>query len=345
MAKVNRVKEAHFYFKTLRLYLKPFYFLFALISLGTLGYMTLEQWSFLDSIFMTMITISTVGFHEVHPLDDAGRYFTMLLIVGGVFIYGYAINNFFKIVIERRFRQFLDEQRMKDKIKKMNNHYIICGGGRMALAIGKELEKTKKEFLFIEINDNSPVSKAISNRERDWPLLHRDALLEDSLIEARIEQAKGLFSVLNTDADNLFVVLSAKTMNPNLYIETRISQESTRKKMLQAGADKVTSPYTVGGIQMVRNMLQPDIDEFLEVILDKSNYEFELNFHVVKKSDDFANKILSDTKFRDQGFTVIGVKKLDKSMELVPSANFVLRPGHELLLIGRAKEFEINDKD
>jgi len=216
-----------------------------------------------------------------------------------------------------------------DKIAKLKNHFIICGGGRMAYAIASEFSTAGKTFVIIE---NNPESR-VSEMESSWPILQKDALLEDTLIAAGIERAAGLASVLPTDADNLFVVLSARHLNQNIRIETRISQESSRSKMIQAGADKIVSPYVLGGIQMARSFLDPHVDEFLDIMVDKLNYEFELSIHKVRAGDPEAGRYIRDTDFTDRGFIIIGIKDREDASIKQPKADYKLRVGDELVMV------------
>lgn len=321
-----------FYFNLI----KPILFLILLIIIGSLGYNLIEHWGFTDSIYMTITTITTVGFGEVYPLSDAGKWFTMLLVISGVAFYGLAINSIVRNFLERNFRVIMEESKIKERLKNLRDHYIICGGGRMAFAMAEELSYNKIPFVIIENNLEAPVLKL----RQDWPILKRDALLEETLIEAGIHRSKGLASVLPTDADNLFVVLSARSLNKDLRIETRISHESSRNKMLQAGANRIVSPYVLGGIQMARSFIEPDVDEFLEIMMDKSNYEFEMIVEHITVENKHHDQKIRDTDFRANGFIIIGVKEPHGRFTFAPNPDMKLRTGYEVLLMGKGPEIK-----
>ena len=309
---------------------RPVLILVGLIFFGTTGYRMIEGWTILDSAYMTLITITTVGFGEVHSLSAEGRLFTIILLFGGVLFYGVVLNTMAQNLLEYKFSDIMKGYRLKKQLNELSGHYIICGGGRMAFSIGEELERAREPFLFIENNQDSIVSE----HEDRWPILYKDALLEESLIEARIDRAKGLASVLPTDADNLFVVLSARKLNPGLFIQTRIAMASTRSKMLQAGADKVVSPYTAGGVQIARSFVSPEVADFLSVVTDRASYEFEMKIHTVEKGDSYEDRPLNMTDFRSRGFIVVGVRFPGCAMRFAPAADFVLRAGHQVFLMG-----------
>ena len=288
---------------------------------------------------MTVTTITTVGFGEVYPLSDKGKWFTMLLVIGGVGFYGLAINSFVKNFLERNFKIIMEESKVREKIKHLDDHYIICGGGRMAFAMAEEFSHNKIPFVIIENNIEAPVLKL----HMDWNILKRDALLEETLLEAGIQRSKGLASVLPTDADNLFVVLSARSLNRDLRIETRISHESSRAKMLQAGANKIISPYVIGGIQMARSFIEPDVDEFLEIMMDKSNYEFEMNVEHITVEHRYHDKKIRQTDYSANGYIIIGIKEPHGRFLFAPEPDLKLRTGQEVLLMGKAHEKQILD--
>lgn len=327
-----------FYFKEIKQLAMPLFFLFFLLSIGSSGYIFLEGWNFIDSLFMTVITITTVGFGEVHQLNESGKIFTIFLILGGVFFYGIAIDSLLRVFIGRRFKQYIVEAKMVDAIRKLKDHYIICGGGRMAFAIASEFERAKLPFVILESNPDAHIFKLKKLGKLKWPILERDALLEESLTEVRIEQAKGLAAVLPSDSDNLFVVLSARKMNPNIRIETRIAHESTRDKMIQAGANKVVSPFSVGGIQMARSFIDPEVDDILEIVLDRANYEFEMKTHIIKEGDTNENKTLKNSDYRREGYIAIGFRKQNGEMVFSPKADFVIKKGMEVMLFGAGKK-------
>lgn len=313
------------------------FFFLGLLTFGTLGYVLLEEYSVFEGIYMTVITVATVGFSEVRPLSDVGRAFTIFLILGGVLLLGLSINVIFQIILERSFRGFMETHILKERLKSIANHFIVCGGGRMALAICNELEKAGKEFIVLEKNSDSPVFKLVSGRHKEWLILEGDALSEETLAEARLDSAEGLFSVLPTDADNLFVVLSARRLSAKIWIETRISHETTRPKMLQAGANRVLSPYHVAGIQMARSMLRPQVDDFVEIFLGENNYEFEAKVLDIKAGDSRIGKILADCQFNEDGFTIVALKNADGNLNYAPSGVTPISAGMSVFLLGRGR--------
>lgn len=322
------------FFLIIRRIVKPIGFLTLLLLIGSAGYHYIEGYSFVDAVYMTTITISTVGFGEVHPLSYAGKIFTLSVILGGVIFYGLAINSMIKIILETSFRELLEQSIMEKKLKSLKEHFIICGGGRFAYALAQEFEKAGKEFVIIENNLESIVAQNNST----WLLLNADAMQEETLVQAGIMNAKGLASVLPTDADNLFVVLSARRLNPAIRIETRVSMESTRPKMLQAGADKVISPYTAGGRQMARSILEPDIAEFVEVVMERGDLGLELKVHNITEEDDYAGKKLIESDFRQRGYIVIAIKKKGAKLMFAPSASEELNPGDQIYLLGANRD-------
>lgn len=307
--------------------------------MGSFGYMAIEQWDFVDSFYMTVITLTTIGFREVHPLSDNGKIFTIFLALTGIVTYGITINIVFQNLLENNFRQYWKEVRMKDKISKLKNHVIIAGGGRMAHAIAAQLQETNLPFVIIEQNPE----EALNENDKDLLVLHGDALEEEFLMQAGIEKARGLASVLPTDADNLFVVFSARRLNPNLYIESRISNERSRSKMLQAGANKAIFPYSIAGIQIARSFINPHIDNFMEIMLDNhNNIALAFKMHEVSAQDPNCNLSIAKTNFRSQGFIVVGVQQPNGKVFIAPKASMELTEGTKVFLIGSNDEIEGN---
>jgi len=315
----------------LRNFTRPVLLLLFILLIGGSGYRVLEGWELIDCLYMTVITLSTVGFAEVHPLSSAGKIFTMGLVLSGVVFYAFTLNSIVQIFMEKRFSDFMAANRMKKKLNQMKDHLIVCGGGYMALAICEELEQAGKNFVIIEKNPESPAAEL---KER-WPVLLKDALAEETLIEAGIERASGLAAVLSTDADNLFTVLSARSLNPNLIIQARVVSEKTRDKIMQAGADIVVSPRVVGGQQIARSFINPDVQNFFSVVLDQTSaYKFEARVHQVKKEDVFAGKTIREAKFRERGFIVIAVRTPEGKMTFAPKADTVLRENEDVFIFG-----------
>lgn len=315
----------------------PLSFLFLLFVSGVLGYRYIENWNIVDSLYMTVITLTTIGFGEVHGLSYNGKLFTIFLALTGIATYGFTINAVLQTLLENNFRQYIKEVRMKDKISRLKDHVIVAGGGRMALAIAEQLQQTKLSFVIIE----QDLEESLIAKENHLLVLRGDALEEETLLQAGIKQARGLASVLPTDADNLFVVFSARQMNSQLYIETRISSEQSRNKMLQAGANKVIFPYSLAGIQIARSFINPHIDNFMEVMLDNhDNIALAFKIHEVNKSDANCNKSISQSNFRSQGFIVVGVQNPQGKVSIAPQASITLTEGTKVFLIGENENME-----
>lgn len=315
----------------------PLSFLFLLFVSGVLGYRYIEHWNVVDSLYMTVITLTTIGFGEVHGLSYSGKLFTIFLALTGIATYGFTINAVLQTLLENNFRQYLKEVRMKDKISRLKDHVIIAGGGRMALAIATQLQQTKLPFVIIEQN----LEDSLLVKENHLLVLRGDALEEETLLQAGIKKARGLASVLPTDADNLFVVFSARQMNPQLYIETRISSEHSRNKMIQAGANKVIFPYSLAGVQIARSFINPHIDSFMEVMLDNhDNIALAFKIHEVDKDDVNCDKSISQTNFRSQGFIVVGVQSPTGKVSIAPQASIILTKGTKVFLIGGNENIE-----
>lgn len=301
----------------IRLFTRPILVLLVLLVTGSAGYVMLEGFTPFEGLYMTVISITTVGFSEVRPLSDAGRVFTICLILGGVMFYGLGINAVIQIILERGFRGFMDAQILSEKLRNIHGHYIVCGGGRMALAICSELEKAGRDFLVIEKNNDSPVSRLVSERKVAWAVLSGDALSEEVLREARIDRARGL--------------------NPTIWIETRISHETTRAKMVQAGANRVLSPYHVAGIQMARSMLKPQVDDFIEIFRGDRNYEFEVKIHRLTAGDEGVGKNVGACRYIEQGFSVVALQNPDGSMIYAPAPETTMRAGMSVFLLGKGR--------
>lgn len=324
--------------------LRPSLFLGFLLLTGALGYVWIEGWEPLAATYMTVITVSTVGFGEVRPLSDAGQIFTILLILGGVVFYGLALDSLLKLLVNRQFASLLEEARMRDRVRKMHDHIIICGGGRMAMAMAAELQRGEQSFLILDPNPEALVARARRAGEVDWTLLERDALLEESLVEAHIDTARGLAAVLPGDADNLFVVLSARALNAELQIETRIARESTRQKMLQAGADRVLSPYTVSGEHMARSLMHPDAAagaDVLELALDGERHEYRIESEALASGDPRIGQSLGELRaaaIQTGDRLVVGVRLVSGHSELPGAPDRELGPGMQILWLRSGRD-------
>lgn len=232
----------------------PVILIMGVISFGASGYSIIEGWSLLDSFYMTIITLTTVGFMEVHPLSNIGRLFTIFLILSGVGVMLYSLSVGAKVVLEGEVREILGRRKLSKKIEQLENHYIICGYGRMGRIICREMIQHSAPFVIVE--KTPEVFAAIG---KDLLSLQGDSTQDAVLKEAGIERASGLISVLSTDADNLYVVLSARGLNPKLRIVARASDEGAEQKLFRAGADNVVSPYFIGGLRIAHTILKPAV--------------------------------------------------------------------------------------
>ncbi|HSB51943.1 MAG TPA: NAD-binding protein [Dissulfurispiraceae bacterium] len=307
-----------------------------IVLFGTAGYVGIEGWGVLDSLYMTIITLTTVGYREVHPLSDRGLVFTMILLVSGVGTFFYVVTAGARTVVEGELQAVFGRKRLEKKIRELRNHYVICGYGRMGRIISHELREKDVKFVVIEKD------REMFQAREDVLAIVGDATRDDSLRDAGIERARGLISVLPTDAENLFVVLSARVLNPDLFIVARAVEEGSEQKLLRAGADKVVSPYHIGGIRMAYTVLRPAVVEFIEFATRTGNIELRMEEIPITEGSRLVGMSLDECGFgRDLGVIVVAIKRTTGEMRFNPTSRSIIKPGDTLIAIGEASKLKV----
>jgi len=305
------------------------------ITFGTFGYMTIEGWNLLDSVYMTVTTLTTVGYREIHELSVPGKIFTIFLIVGGVGTMLYALSTGAKIILEGEMQQIFGRKKLEKKIKELSDHYIICGFGRMGKIISKELKEEGVKFLVIEKD-----SKSLE--EEDGLFLVGDATRDNTLKEGGIERAKGLITVLPGDAENLFVVLSARGLNPNLLIVARAVEEDAEQKLLRAGATKVVSPYHIGGLRMAHTILKPTVVDFIEFATKSGNIELQMQEIPIMETSRLVGLTMEECGIgKDLGIIIVAIKQPTGDTRFSPTFQSQVKAGDTLIALGETSKLKI----
>ena len=303
----------------------------SLLIIGSGGYMIIEKWSLLDSIYMVVITLATVGYKEVHTLSPAGIIFTILLIVFGVFTLYYVIRVFGEYVLASRFDEEFKNRQMNTKIQNLKGHYIVCGLGRVGEKVVEELAKENVEFVLIEAD-----SKVVEDyRSKGYFCLVGDATDEEILLQAGIMNAKGLISALGRDSDNILIVITAKTLNSNLFIVSRANTDTAVSKLLRVGANRAISPYQISAFRMATFALHPGVADFVDNVLDLENSEVEISDMTVSSNSILIGQPLEKyLANRKSGVSVLIINRADGRSIINPLANTEIKSGDRLILMG-----------
>ncbi len=294
-----------------------------------------ENWSYLDSFYFTLITMTTIGFSELHPLSSTARLFIIVLIFLGVGTTAYTITTSAQIFLDGRLKEYFESKKMQKRIDKLNNHYIICGFGRIGRYISEELNKLDFPFIVIETDKN----KIEEIQILDMNYVEGDATTDSVLKEAMIEESQAIIIAVGQDAASVFITLSARGLNEDIYILARYEQLGTDQKLYKAGANKALSPHLVSGGRMVQLLLKPTVTDFLD--LATSHEMIELTFEEVhiKKESLIANKSLKESGLKeDFGVIVVGLKGENGDMIFNPPSNTVIHAGDSVIILGNYEQ-------
>ncbi len=303
-----------------------------IMAFSVAGYMFLEEWSFMDALYQTVITISTVGFSEVSPLTHGGRIMTIVVIFLSITLLAYFFSQFITIMVEGRINTLLRGKKMEKKISMLKDHYIICGFGKMGSQVCFEFKQSDVPFVVL---DKDPLAFEKTNTDEIlW--ITGDATREEALERCGIDRAKGLVSVLSRDENNVYVVLTARGLNSRIRIVTRAIEYESEKKMKRAGADYVVSPFKIGGSRIASVMLRPSITHFMDGLARAEEIRLTLVELEVVNNSDLQGKTIKDTGILDISESiVIGLRRTDEPMKIRPSMDTVLRQGDQLVLMGK----------
>ena len=314
---------------------KGFGILFLVLAFGTTGYMLIEKWSFLDSLYMTVITITTVGYREMGPMSPAGMVFTIFVVFSGMGLIIYILGAVAQAMVEFQLGSVIGRRKLLATIRSMKNHYIICGFGRIGKIICREL---KANHIPMVVIDNGPGVEPATEHE-EISLIRGDASSEDILLEAGIERAKGLVSVVRSDADNVFITMSARGLNPNLFILSRAEEEHTERKLMRAGANRVVMPYHIGGQKMAHAIVKPAVSDFLEFTVHNRKIGLEMGEVVVSEKSRLSGVKLADSGIRQEmDVIIIAVQKKDGEMKFNPSSQTQIESGDTLIALGESED-------
>ena len=310
--------------------------LLILLTTGVVGYAAIEGWSFLDALYMTVITVATVGFQEVHPLSSGGRIFTMFLIILGVGTAFYILVGAVTLVIEGELGEAWGVRRMKAKIDALRNHYILCGFGRVGEEIGGEFKERGIPFVVIESNPES-IGRA---RQRNFLLIEGDASVDATLLEAGIERARGLLAASDSDSGNTYITLTAKAMNPNVLVVARAGQPANLERMRRAGADRVISPYQIGGRRMALSALQPLVLDFIDTLTGGRPEQRIIAEFIATPESCLSGCTLEEAVIGRANAVVLAVQKADGEILVGPPNSTVVGPEDRLIVLGREADME-----
>lgn len=303
------------------------------LAIGTAGFVIIDHYPWFDALYMTLITISTVGYGETHPLSRGGRVFNSFLIIFGVTIMLLAVGAMTQAIIELELNQYFGKRRTKKMIDLLHDHYIVCGFGRVGRGAAAELKRAGMLFLVVD-----------SNEERvEWAMkmgmlaVLADATDDETLREAGVMRAKGLIATLQSDADNLFVILSAKALNPTLQISARIASEQSEKKMRLAGADHVFAPYDMTGNRMAQVMIRPHVSQFIDFTTKGMGLDVGIEQVRIPGSSEFVSKTIQQLQIRrDLGVIILAIRKSDGQMLFNPPAEAEIQAGDFLIAMGES---------
>lgn len=305
--------------------------LLMLSAIGTIGYHHIEGWSWLDSLYMVVITFSSIGYGEVHPLSPGGRSFTIGLIVCGAVVVALGIGTLTQALLEFELLQFFGRRKMERQIARLSGHYIICGAGRVGRSAARELAKKPVPFLIVE----KEPAKA-EGLPPEWLVMNGDATHESILVAARIEHAAGLVAATTTDAGNIFIVLNARSLNSNLKIIARASEEESAKHLTKAGANTVVSPYVFAGHFIAQGLLRPNVVDFLSLTTGRDGgHEMVIEEVSIADRSPLAGTTVGESGIhRDYGVIVLAIKHADGDTVYNPRARDQIRGGDFLIAMG-----------
>jgi len=302
-----------------------------IMVVGTVGFVEIGGYSWFDAFYMTITTITTVGYQELKPLNHAGRVFNSFLILFGVSAMFLAVGAMTQTIIELELQDRYGKRRMRRMIKHLNNHFIVCGFGRVGRNASYEFQRANVPFLVIDRSEQR-VEKAVN---AGMLAVAADATQDDSLREARVLQAKGLIAALPSDAENLFIILSAKPQNPNLTVVTRVSEEEAGEKLRRAGADTVFTPYAMAGRQLADALLRPHVVEFLDFAKSSIGPKVTMEQVCVSPRNGFIRKTVEDLlQPLKSEVIVLAVRKQAGSTVFNPPGGFEIAPGDYLIVMG-----------
>jgi voltage-gated potassium channel len=296
---------------------------------GTAGYMIVEGWSLWDAFYMTVITVSTIGFSEVHPLSFAGEAFTVVLIFGGVGTAFYTATQLAAVIVEGGLHRRIEQRRVSRMLEELTDHFILCGYGRIGSIIARELRVQSVPFVVIERNPER-VHDAI---EHGWVAVEADASQEEVLKRTGIQRARGLIAAVGTDAENVYTVLTARVVRPDLFIIARVESE---QRLRRAGADRVISPYRIGAAHMAQTALRPAVVDFVQLATSSGHLDLSMEQVHVREGSGLVGKSIVDAGIRQRfGVIVVAIRRGGDAMEFNPAPEFVIRAGDELVVLGR----------
>ena len=308
------------------------FFLVTVVSLGTAGYVSLEEMDLFDAFYMTLITISTVGFGEIKPLSYGGRILTAFIIISGISVLTYTLGQVVKIFVEGELSQLLGRRKLEKQISRLKDHYIICGYGRIGKIISQELGDDNISFIVIEQNPN-----LVEILEQDRYLyINMDATTEAALLKAGIMEAKGIVTAVHSDANNVFITLTAKGLRPDIFILARSSDEENKEKLLRAGATRVVCPYLMGGRRMFQVLKRPTVMDFIDTATIDTQLGLRMEEAVVSTKSSLLGKTLIESHLRqDFGVIIVAIKKPTGEMIFNPLPTEKLEGGDVLVVIGK----------
>ena len=304
---------------------------------SVLSFRFIEGWSLSDALFMTAITISSVGYGEVRPLSTHGRVITIFIIIFGITSAGYMAGNFIRMLIEGEMSRRFGRKRVEKTITGLKNHYIICGYGRIGKFIAKELLKSNEKFLVID-NDPDHIGEL---ENTDIPYLLLDARDEYTLKRAGIMRAKGLVTAVMSDADNVFITLSAKMLRPDIFVLARASEIKNEAKLLSAGANRVVSPYLIGGMRMAQLLLRPTVVDFIDIATMDDKLGLRMEEARISPKSQYVGKSLIESNLRkDFGVIIVLIKKNSGEMIFNPQPAEILQENDVLVMLGKSEDLQ-----
>jgi voltage-gated potassium channel len=300
------------------------------MGIGTAGYHYIEGWPWFDGFYMVVTTLTTIGYQEVHPLSHAGRVFNVFIILAGVSLLLLGVGALSQALLEFELQTFFGRRRMEREIGRLDGHFIICGMGRVGRSVARELARKPAAFVII---DNAE-SKRQRYSSENWLVVAGDATLEQTLREAQIDRAQGLIAATTTDATNLYIVLTARALNPHLKIIARASEDAAEKHLLTAGADSVVSPYSFAGQRIAQSLLRPHVVSFLDTATTHLGMDLEIGEIHITPASSFAGKTLESSRIRqERGVIVLAIKRRE-NMRFNPAPDERIEPNDCLIAMG-----------